>query len=91
MQICRHSNVREFLDRAEVWLLRREVEHNVLLGIAHQLLRGDHMFEEPIYFATVETDGAVDGCAFRTPPFKLGLTRLPLSVVPSLVRDVNEV
>ena len=31
------------------------------------------------------------GCAFRTPPWKLGLTRMPLDAVPVLARDVAQV
>ena len=29
-------------------------------------------YESPLYFATVEGGGEVRGCAFRTPPYKLG-------------------
>jgi GNAT superfamily N-acetyltransferase len=91
VKVSRSSNARAFLDRAEAWLLRREAEHNVLLGIARQLQRDDHPYGEPIYLATVETAAGVCGCAFRTPPFKLGLTRLPAEGVPLLVQDVAEV
>lgn len=91
VEICRFTNVRQFLNRAEGWLLRSEAEHNVLLGITRQLLSGDHEFEEPLYLAAVKSDAEVVGCAFRTPPFKLGLTRLPLSAVPLLVQDVRDV
>ena len=45
----------------------------------------------PLYFATVEQGGDVRGCAFRTPPYKLGLTRMPVSAIPSLAGDVAEV
>ena len=89
--VRRHPDVREFLDHAGSWMLRHEVEHNLLLGITDQLLRDNHSFEEPIYLATIEVGGDVAGCAFRTPPFKLGLTRLPLSAMSFLVRDVAAV
>lgn len=91
MKICRHPNVGAFLARAGAWLVRREAEHNVLLGVTEQLARGDHMFKAPIYLATVEIGTDIAGCAFRTPPFKLGLTRLPLPAIPLLVQDAGEV
>jgi hypothetical protein len=91
VNINRFSDARAFLDRAEDWLLLREAEYNVVLGIANRLLRGDHPWANPIYLATVEADGQVLGCAWRTPPHKLGLTRLPMESIPLLVSDVAEV
>lgn len=44
-----------------------------------------------LYFATIERGGDMVGCAFRTPPWKLGLTRMPLEAVPLLARNVSEV
>jgi GNAT superfamily N-acetyltransferase len=91
VNIDRFSDARAFLDRAEDWLLLREAEYNVVLGITDRLLRGDHPWTSPIYLATVETNGRVSGCAWRTPPHKLGLTRLPMESIPLLANDVAEV
>ena len=44
----------------------------------------------PLYFATIERANDIVGCAFRTPPYKLGLTRMPLEAVPLLAADVAE-
>lgn len=90
-QIRRWSDPRSFLDRAERWLVQREAEHNLLLGISDRLLRGDHRWASPIYLATIEAEGELVGCAWRTPPSKLGITRLPIASVPSLARDVADV
>ena len=91
--IVRHSGPRAFFDRAEPWLLRREAENNLALGLASSLAgaRPPPDPASPLYFATVERDGEVAGCAFRTPPYKLGLTRLPLDAIPLLARSVAEV
>ncbi|MYE16426.1 MAG: GNAT family N-acetyltransferase [Gemmatimonadetes bacterium] len=43
-----------------------------------------------LYFATIERGGDMVGCAFRTPPWKLGLTRMPLEAVPLLAQSVAE-
>ncbi len=105
--IVRHSGPRAFLDRAEPWLLRREAENNLALGVAASLVGRRPPADTvppaatsvppvsspaaPLYFATIERGSAVVGCAFRTPPYKLGLTRMPLDAAPLLARDVAEV
>jgi hypothetical protein len=91
VNVSRFSDARAFLDRAEDWLLRKEAENNLILAIANHLLRGDHPYEDPIYLATIEIHARVSGCAWRTPPFKLGLTQIPIASIPSLVHDVAEV
>ncbi len=91
MQLHRFSQVQPFLDRAEPWLLSAEAENNLILGITRRLLLGDHGFEDPIYLATVETKGAVSGCAIRTPPFELALTQMPEAASPRLVGDLVDV
>lgn len=88
--IERHSDA-TFLACAEQWLLRAEAEHNLILGIARSLADGGHHYEPPIYLATVEEEREVVGCAWRTPPFKLGLTAMPAAALPTLVADVAEV
>jgi hypothetical protein len=79
------------LNTASDWLLQSEAEHNLLLGVARQVQRDDHPYELPIYLAVVEDGAEVVGCAFRTPPWKLGLTRLPSRAIPLLVDDVAQV
>jgi predicted GNAT family acetyltransferase len=86
----RHADARAFLERAGAWLLEREAEHNLILGIAESLVKGDHTYESPIYLATVEEGGEVVGCAWRTPPFKVGVTDMPLSAIRAVVADVAE-
>lgn len=91
VEIRRYSNARAFLNRAEDWLLSNEAQNNLILAIADQLLREDHSFEDPIYLATIEADARVSGCAWRTPPLKLGITQLPIESIPVLVADVANV
>jgi hypothetical protein len=91
VRIRRFDSSTSFLDAASDWLLRSEAEHNLLLGLVRQLQQDDHPYERPIYLAAVQDGAEVVGCAFRTPPFKLGLTRLPASAVPLLVSDVAQV
>lgn len=82
-RIVRHGDPESFLRRASTWLLRTEAENNLVLGIAARA----HAIDE-LYVATVEQDGAVVGCAVRTPPRKLLLTRMPPGAVDALAIDV---
>ncbi|HEX6559451.1 MAG TPA: GNAT family N-acetyltransferase [Longimicrobiales bacterium] len=86
--ICqRHSDASQFLERARPWLVGNEAENNLILGVAAQLERS-WAANPGAYLATIEHDGAVTGCAFRTPPYKLGVTRMPLGAARALAEDV---
>jgi predicted GNAT family acetyltransferase len=84
------DNAQRFLDCAGPWLRTAEAEHNLLLGIVGQLRSGRHSYEKPVFLATIEQNGAVVGCAFRTPPYKLCVTRMPVEAVPALVDEVGQ-
>lgn len=88
-QIRRFTTAISFLDRAKPWLLRNEAEHNLILGIAQQLDSGSHGYEEPILLVTVEGPEGVAGCAFRTPPFKFGLSGVREEAVTPVVRQAS--
>lgn len=90
-RIRRFEDPGEFRSRAQAWLLRREAEHNLLLGVLDTLETAPELYGTPVYLATVERDRRVAGCAFRTPPFKLGLTRLPGPALAPLAADVARV
>ncbi len=86
--VLRHSGPRAFLDRAEPWLMRREEEHSLILGLAADRARVAGDREDAPYLATVERAGRVVGCALRTPPHKLVVTRLPREAASALVADL---
>jgi uncharacterized protein len=90
LQIVRHPDVDAFAARATPWLLQAEAEHNLVLGIMEQLKAHRSIPGEP-YLVTVEENHSVVGCAFRTPPYKLGLTRMPHGAIAALVNDVADV
>jgi GNAT superfamily N-acetyltransferase len=78
-----------FLAACGPFLTAREVEQNLMLGLATELARPGTVYAPPYYLAAVlDDDGCVRGCALRTPPFKLLLTDLPAGAIPSLVADV---
>lgn len=87
-QIHLHPDARAFLARAEPWLERAEIENGVALQTARFASRNEPLFPEPAYWATIEEGGEIVGCAFRTPPYRLGMTSVPLAAIPELVTSV---
>ncbi len=88
LRIRRCPDARSFLARAGSWLLEREAENGLPLGIARRLLGETSLYEPPIYLAVVEQDGAVVGCALRTPPWPLLVTELPTEALYTLAEDL---
>jgi len=88
-EIHRHADARAFLARVEPWLLRAEVAHAVLLGNAQHARADDSHYERPVYWATIEEDGEILGCAYRTPPYHVGVTKLPPEAIAPLVADLE--
>jgi hypothetical protein len=91
LNVHRHADARAFLERAEPWLLTREIEHAMVLQSARRARADDSRYERPTYWATFEDGGAIVGCAYRTPPFKVGVTAMPPSAVQLLVEDLASV
>lgn len=88
LELHRHIDARAFLTRAEHWLLTREIEHGGVLQSARQARADDTHYQRPIYWATIEDAGQLVGCAYRTPPFKVGVTVLPDAAIKPLVADL---
>lgn len=85
MRVQKYTDIEAFSKRVHSWLLKNESEYNLLLGLIDKIKNGCHGFEEPIFLASIEQDGQVVGCAWRTPPHKLGITRIPMESIPILV------
>jgi RimJ/RimL family protein N-acetyltransferase len=88
LTLHRHPDVRAFLARSEAWLARREIEHAGVLQSARQARTNDAHYERPMYWATLENDGEIVGCAYRTPPHKVGVTDLPEAAIAPLLADL---
>lgn len=86
-----HPDAAAFLERAGAWLMTREDEHNLVLGLAG-VLSGTPPAEgaDGYLFATVEVAGRVAGAVFRTPPYKAGLTTMPSTAAPHVARVLAE-
>lgn len=91
MRVCRHGDARSFLARAEGWLREAEIERAVALASALHAAADDSRYDKPLYWATVEDDAGIAGCAFRTPPYRLGVTALPEAAIAPLADSVDAV
>jgi hypothetical protein len=91
IEVLRHADARSFLTRAEAWLAQFEIEHGVALGSARQARIDDSRYQKPVYWATIEDAGNLLGCAYRTPPYRLGITAVPEAAIEPLVANVAAV
>lgn len=89
MELRRFYSTEEFYRRAEPFLLEREAEHNLILGICSQLIRYPERIEQQPYMATVERDGEVVAAALRTPPWNPVLSYVAADeAIPMLAGDL---
>jgi hypothetical protein len=88
--VVRHANARTFLERAEGWLAAREIDYGMALTSARNARVDESRYEQPVYWATIEEGGAIVGCAFRTPPYRLGVTALTDTAIAGLLVSVGD-
>jgi GNAT superfamily N-acetyltransferase len=75
MRLNRYETVGDFLTDAGDFLVTREVEHNLILGLCTGLREHPELFEEPPFLATVtDADGRLSLASLRTPPWNLVLS-----------------
>lgn len=86
--VAAHDTPAAFLERAELWLLRREDYNNLVLSLAYA--RAAAGSSEPgSFFATVEWEGEVVGCVMRTPPHKVLLTDVPTDAAEAIALELS--
>jgi predicted GNAT family acetyltransferase len=90
LAVERHADAERFLEAAQNWLLEAEVENNLPLGMALNW-RGRQPTDPPPYWATVHDENGIVGCACRTPPHLLVLSRMPAAAIAPLMEDVGRV
>jgi GNAT superfamily N-acetyltransferase len=97
MKVTRHETSVALLEAAGDYLVAREAEHNIQLGILGTLRDQPGIYPEPPYLATVWDAGRIALVAVRTPPFGPVLSepgipddRVPLAV-DALVADLQAV
>ncbi len=87
LTVRRFADVHAFEDGALPFLMQREAEHNLFLGICSQIKEGRYTES---YLATVQRADTVVAAAFRTPPFQVGLSRIDdPAAIPLIAEDVR--
>ncbi len=74
MRLRRFDRADDYLAVAGTFLVARESEHNLMLGLCYALAQHSERFGPPPYLAAVEHDGAVVAAALMTPPANLVLS-----------------
>jgi predicted GNAT family acetyltransferase len=92
MQVERHADAQSFLADASDFLLTREAEHNLILGLSGRLRVDPRIYGEAPYFAVARAGGEVVAVAMRTPPHNLILSEVDnKAALEPLAADVNDV
>lgn len=92
MELRRFRRVEDFNRRAERFLLVREAEHNLILGLCGSARRQAPRFEQQPYLAVVEHQNVVVAAAVMTPPFNLLLSHQATpEALPLIAQDVYRV
>jgi len=91
MRIHRFTDPKLFLDRCQDWLLQSELQNSTMLAVVRLIITGDHPFDPPFYFASIENETDIVGCAVRAPPDSLLLADVPVDAIPLLATDIATV
>ncbi len=70
MKYRRYKNVQEFLGECKEFLMEKEVENNLFLGLCNGIVSGEREYEE-VYCGSVKKDGEVKLIALMTVPHNL--------------------
>ncbi len=90
LRLNRFADPAAFMDRSQTFLVAREAEHNLLLGIGGNLVADPGRLPGTPYLATVDRGEAVAAVALMTPPYnlQLSLTEEP-EALDLIARDVR--
>jgi predicted GNAT family acetyltransferase len=76
MELHRYADVEAFLAAAGDFLVAREAEHNLLLGVCQTVRDTPDAYTAPPYFATVSDGDRILTVALQTPPFQLVISEV---------------
>lgn len=89
MEVRRFTSVDDFLAAAGDFLVAREAEHNLILGVCQNVRDIPETFTAPPYFAAVTDGDRVVAVALQTPPFQLVLSEIDdPAAIPVLADDL---
>jgi len=89
MELHRYADVEDFLAAAGDFLVAREAEHNLLLGVCQQVRDTPDAFSAAPYFATISEGDQICAVALQTPPFQLVISEVgDPAAIPLLADDL---
>src|SRR6188768_2893232 len=89
MELRRFADVEDFLAAAGDFLVAREAEHNLLLGVCQNVRDTPDAFTAPPYFAAVSDGDRILTVALQTPPFQLVISEVDdAAAIPLLADDL---
>jgi predicted GNAT family acetyltransferase len=92
VQLERHADASSFLDRARDFLLEREAQHNLILGLSSHLRTEPQLYGEDPYFAVALDGERVVGVTMRTPPHNLILSEIDdVAALEQIAEDAQAV
>jgi predicted GNAT family acetyltransferase len=92
VRVERHADAESFLADAGEFLLAREAEHNLILGLTSRLRVDPRTYGQDPYFAVAREGGEVVAAAMRTPPHNLILSEVDDgAALEPLAADANDV
>ena len=89
MELQRFAGVDDFLAAGGDFLVAREAEHNLILGVCSTLRATPEAYTAPPYLATVRAGDRIVAVALQTPPFQLVLSEIDdPAAIPVLADDL---
>jgi GNAT superfamily N-acetyltransferase len=85
VQVNFYTELQAFDQRVRPFLLEREAQYNVLLGLLSDIARGRYT---EFWMATLEDDGELLGCVLQTPPHPMALTELGPEAIAVLMETL---
>ncbi len=77
VKLTHFESAAEFSDRINPFLLAKEAEHNLLLGLTSSLVNGEAYGDAPPYMAVLEDEmGGIHAVGLRTPPYNIILSTM---------------
>jgi len=92
VDVERHAEAASFLGSAGEFLLEREAEHNLMIGLATRLQTNPRLYGDDPYMAVLLDGDEVVAASLRTPPHYLILSEMPADLdLEPLAEDVASV
>jgi ribosomal protein S18 acetylase RimI-like enzyme len=85
-----YSDAKKFSDLTFEFLCKHEAENCLLIGLVDHLTKNPNAYEAAYLWAVVESNQVV-GAAWFTPPYPLGLTRMPIEAIKLVFEESQKI